>query len=204
MGWNDKDGKLWTPRSVQDTVALYQDWATSYEKDVKEAGYATPGRIALALSQHADLTKPVLDFGCGTGLSGLALLAAGFVRVDGTDITPEMLERARAKNLYRKLWQGSPDERPQIFPGDYAAITATGVISLGAAPPETLDILLECLDAGGLLAFSYNDATLQDQSYTDKLTSVLASQTAHLLYENYGPHLPKKDMNSSVYVLEKA
>ncbi|MEO5374680.1 MAG: tetratricopeptide repeat protein [Alphaproteobacteria bacterium] len=47
----------------------------------------------------------MLDAGCGTGLVG-ALLRGRARRLDGIDISPAMLERARAKGLYDRLHQG--------------------------------------------------------------------------------------------------
>lgn len=193
------DTQLWKPRSVAETRALYSGWAKDYDADVTGAGYRTPARLAAALAEaSADLTAPILDFGCGTGLSGKALAAAGFTTIDGTDITPEMVAGARTLGLYRRLTISEPGAAPA--PG-YAAITATGVVSLGAAPPETLDTLLGALAPGGLLALSYNDATLADARYMEALTASRA--VADLLSEAYGPHLTAKDMGSTVYVLRK-
>lgn len=189
---------LWTPRSVDETRAIYADWADHYDADVTGAGYATPARIAKALrAAGADPAAPVLDYGCGTGLSGAALAAAGFTQCDGTDISAEMLEQARAKAIYGRLWVSEPATAPPAYP----AMVATGVISLGAAPPETLALLLSSLAPGGLLAFSYNDATLGDQTYLDALAT--ARSTATLLSEAHGPHLPEKGMGATVYVLRK-
>ncbi len=44
----------------------------------------------------ADLSQPVLDAGCGTGLYGLELLKSGF-RVTFSDLSQAMLDRAQAK-----------------------------------------------------------------------------------------------------------
>lgn len=203
MGSKTFSDKLWTPRSVEETRDIYADWAESYDSDVLGAGYATPARLAAALAaQLPDRDAPILDFGCGTGLSGLALKDAGFTRIDGTDITAEMVAKARAAGIYGRLWVGDPGSPPDVAPGDYAAITATGVVSMGAAPPETLATLLELLAPGGLLALSYNDATLQDAAYMAALAAAMAGP-ARLLSEDYGPHLPMKDMKSTVYVLER-
>jgi predicted TPR repeat methyltransferase len=194
------DARLWKPRSVEETRAIYSDWADSYDADVTGAGYETPGRIAAALAEASpDLTAPILDFGCGTGLSGLALAQAGFTTLDGTDITPEMVEVARGRGLYRDLTVSEPGAAP---PPGYAAITATGVVSLGAAPPETLALLLGALSPGALLALSYNDATMADTRYTEALSEAV-SDSAELISEAYGPHLRAKDMGSTVYVLRK-
>lgn len=194
------DKPLWQPRSPEDTRALYSDWAKTYDADVQGAGYATPGRLAKALAEAApDLSASLLDFGCGTGLSGLALAAQGFTTIDGTDITPEMLDQAATSGVYRKTWATAPGEVPAE---DYSIIAAIGVISLGAAPADTLHTLLTALPPGGLLGFSYNDATLAEQSYMDALEK--AQDEATLIHEAYGDHLPGKNMKSSIYILRKS
>lgn len=193
--------QLWTLRTPEETRALYADWASDYESDVGE-GYVTPSRLAQALAVAVpDLTTPVLDFGCGTGLSGMALAAEGFATIDGIDITPEMLDIARSKPCYRTLWISKTEDR--IPTEHYTVIAAIGVISLGAAPPETLDMLLEALPQGGILAFSYNDPTLKNDAYTGKLEDFVKDGTVRIVSEDYGPHLASKDMNSTVYVVEK-
>ena len=68
--------------------ALYDDWAAGYDADLEDSAYKTPGRVAEALSAAlADKQAPVLDFACGTGLSGVALADAGFKVIDGADIS---------------------------------------------------------------------------------------------------------------------
>lgn len=191
---------LWTPRSAAETREIYAQWAQSYDDNVQNAGYATPARIAAAISEFLpDRTAPILDFGCGTGLSGTALAARGFSTIDGTDITPEMLLHAEKTGAYRTLWVGTPGTPPA--PG-YRAITATGVISLGAAPPETLALLINVLGKGDLLALSYNDATLADKSFVQAMSDACA-KSVRKLFEEYGDHLPAKNMGSTIYVLQK-
>ncbi len=69
--------KVYDAKGTDETRALYDDWAASYDAEIAENGYATPRRCAEALAGFAtDPSLPVLDFGCGTGLSGLALRAA--------------------------------------------------------------------------------------------------------------------------------
>jgi len=191
---------LWAPRPPEETRALYAEWAAAYDDDLTEAGYPTPGRLARALAaEMPDRAAPVLDFGCGTGLSGLALRAAGFGAIDGTDITPEMLERAAATGVYRKTWLGEPGTMGAVKPGDYAAIGAAGVVSLGAAPPETLAMLLDALAPGGLLAFSYNDSTLAADGY---IAAHRAAPTpAEEISAASGPHVVSNSMGDNAFVL---
>ena len=196
------DRPLWVPRSVDETLEIYRDWAADYDADVLGAGYLTPQRIASTLHANVDADTAILDFGCGTGLSGIALKEAGFTHVDGTDISPEMLEIANEKGVYRKTWASKAGEM-SVAQGDYDVIVAAGVVSLGAAPPETMDDLLAVLEPGGLLALSYNDPTLDDLNYTNKLDSVVEAKNAEILIRQHGPHLPEKGMGSDVIVLRK-
>ena len=201
---DDPQNRLWTRHTVEETKRIYADWAENYDRDVAEWGYATPARIAMALRLvGANPDKPVLDFGCGTGFSGLALKSTGFAQVDGTDISPEMLEKARARGIYQHLWEAEPGTMGHVKRGAYPIIVATGVISLGAAPPETLDMLLDVVPSGGLLAFSFNEATLKDRAYTDRLDIAVLAPDIELAFEEEGPHLPAKNMKSAVYVLRR-
>ena len=53
-----------------DSRALYAEWSDTYDQEVGKNGYATPERTAKTLAQFAtDLNQPILDYGCGTGLS---------------------------------------------------------------------------------------------------------------------------------------
>lgn len=201
---DEPKNQLWTPHTVAETQKIYADWAESYDKDVAEWGYATPGRIAMALRQcEANIDKAVLDYGCGTGLCGMALKALMFDVIDGTDISPEMLAQAEARGVYRQVWKGEPGDLGHIRPGAYPAIAACGVVSLGAAPPETLELLVEALGPGGLLAFSFNEATMADRRYTDMLDVAVLAPDIELVFEEDGPHLPAKNMTSTVYVLRR-
>jgi predicted TPR repeat methyltransferase len=144
---------------------------------------------------------PLLDFGCGTGLAGKAFHDAGFTVVDGVDLSSEMIEQARSKDIYRNLTRIEPDAP---VPGGYSLIAAVGVIGAGAAPLSTLNLLLNALPSGGLLVFSFNDLTLADPQSAGCLNEWLDCGAARLLVAENGPHLPEKDMQSTVYVVEKA
>lgn len=194
--------QLWTPRPVEETIAVYAEWAATYDAEVTSRGYHTPARIAAALTDLVPTDTEILDFGCGTGLSGIALQQAGFSNVDGTDVTPQMLVKAQALNLYRKLWHSTPGTL-DFDHGAYPVIMAVGVISLGAAPASMLAPLVDKLDAGGLLIMSYNDPTLADQTYADALTAEVAANKAKVIFREHGPHLDDVNMGSDVIALRR-
>lgn len=197
--------KVYTARTPEETRALYDDWSSTYEAEIGANGYATPTRCAAALLRYSDdPTAPVLDFGCGTGLSGAALSNAGFSTIDGVDLSADMLERAHAKQIYRSLWQIAAGESPVYKIGDYAAITAVGVIGAGAAPASTFDLLMKGLALGGKLVLSFNDHALKDTAYEGRISEWTDCGAARVLFRETGPHLPGINVNSTVYVIEKA
>jgi len=192
-------------RDAASTRDLYDNWAASYESELGENGYATPGRCAAALRAHMeDLNTPILDFGCGTGLSGLALRRAGFTTIDGLDLSADMLKQARAKDLYRDLRQIDPGDPLAHAPGTYGAITAIGVIGAGAAPISVFDTVMDALASGGRFVLSFNDHALEDPANEGKLQSYLDSGAARLLFKEYGDHIPGIDIKSNVYIIEKS
>ncbi len=76
---------------------------------------STPARCVEALARFVPLDQPVLDVGCGTGLSGAALAAGGFVDVSGQDVNQAMLDVARrARRVSRPA-----SRRSRQVAGDY-------------------------------------------------------------------------------------
>jgi len=57
----------------------------------------------------------IMDLGCGTGLVGKYLAGAGFKDIVGLDISPNMLEEASNKGVYKELHEHTLNE-PAEFP----------------------------------------------------------------------------------------
>lgn len=185
----------------------YDQWAQDYDRDVGDKEYVTPTRIAEALATFVcDRATPVMDYGCGTGLSGVALKKTGFSTIDGADLSQKMLDIARDTGVYRDLSLVEPDAPPASQIADYPAITATGVISRGAAPASLYDAMLGVMKPGALLAFSINDLSMDDPDYSGLVASSVQDGKVDLLFEQHGPHLAKygKNSGSTVYVIERA
>lgn len=89
--------------SAGKTRRLYKGWAQTYDEEIAKNGYASPRRTAQALVKSgARLDAPLLDIGCGTGVSGFFLRDAGFTDLQGSDFSPEMLKIAEDKQIYKK------------------------------------------------------------------------------------------------------
>ena len=187
-----------------DPQTFYGDWAATYEDEMGENGYATPPRCAAALARFAaDRSAPVIDIGCGTGLSGAALREAGFATVDGWDPSAEMLALARPKGIYRALTETDPAAPFAAPDGAYGNAMAAGVLSPGLAPPESLDQVLAFLPTGGCFSFSLNDHAVADGAHVGRVNELLDACVCDLMFREYGEHMPGNDMKSWVYVLRK-
>lgn len=187
------------------TRTFYDDWAATYDAEIRENGYATPRRCAEALAAHvSDRTAPVLDLGCGTGLGGIALRAAGFTTIDGSEPSAQMLAEARKLDgVYRTLVATDPATPLPFAHGTYAHVFASGVISPQHAPAETVDAILAMLPPGGCLVFSLNDHAAEDPAFPGKVAEVVANGSAEKLLDQHGPHLPGIGLEATVYVLRK-
>jgi len=89
--------------------ALFDQYAPRFESAlVDDLGYRGPALLFKAvLSVRAAARKPAffrraIDLGCGTGLAAVAF-AKEVDRFIGIDLSPRMIERARATSLYAEL-----------------------------------------------------------------------------------------------------
>ncbi len=194
---------LEAPSEVRD---YYDEWAATYDAELISNGYASPARVAAALATWAgDRSQPLLDYGCGTGLSGEALAAAGFTVIDGADPSDRMLAAAEAKGVYRTLVHLDLDApRPPFPSGSYAIVTAIGVIGPGAAPLDLFDPLVDLIEPGGLFGLSLNDHALEDPRFPAKIGEHVDGRRLTIEFEERGPHLPGLGVQSTVYVLRRA
>ena len=128
MAENDLDG-AYALKTPDDNRAYYRDWAMSYDTAfAKDHGYVFPAHIARCYAAEAGASdRPVLDVGAGTGLVAEAMRAAGAeAPIDALDLSPEMLETARAKGVYRALIVGDLTATLPIADDSYGALVASG------------------------------------------------------------------------------
>lgn len=119
-----------------------------------EHSYFAPRLVAAAFQQHAARDGlEVLDLGCGTGLVG-ALVRPLAGRLDGIDISPAMLERARAKGVHDRLEQADLVPFLSTQRAHYDAILAAAVlIHFGDLKPA-LQAAAQALRGNGVFIFT--------------------------------------------------
>jgi SAM-dependent methyltransferase len=143
-------------RTPGDCLRLYRDWAASYDAGFAAGmDYRLPAHVAAAFLAGGG-TGPVLDVGAGTGLVGAALRALGFTgQIDGVDLSPQMLDQAREKQVYRDLFEADIT-RPLPLPGGYTGVVSSGTFTHGHVGPEAFGPMLAVAASGALFALSVN------------------------------------------------
>jgi predicted TPR repeat methyltransferase len=141
--------------------ALFDQYAPKFESAlVDDLGYRGPALLFKAvLAARAAVRKPAffkraIDLGCGTGLAATAL-AKEVDHFIGIDLSPRMIERARATGLYAELevaemvegLRGKPDASAILV------LAADAMVYLSDLAP-LLGEVKRVLAAGGLLAFT--------------------------------------------------
>ena len=152
-------------RSADDAVALYRDWAESYDRDVfGSLGVIGSSRIADLLAEHhADRSAAVLDLGCGTGVVAAHLHDRGFTTIDGWDISPEMLQVAARRGSYRSLrvvdlTKPFPALNDHAGAERYAASISAGTFTSGHVDATAVPRIVEALDDHATVAWVIAEA----------------------------------------------
>jgi predicted TPR repeat methyltransferase len=148
-----------TPGELNDA---YSAWANDYDRETAELGYGLPFLIGAWVARYVPRgSLPILDAGCGTGLTGPYLKALGYDHIEGLDMAVEMLRIATARNVYETLKQA--DLRGQLpwEDGHFSAFLSTGVFTEGHAPASSLDELTRITRKGGHAIFTVRDTVLE-------------------------------------------
>lgn len=152
---------------------MYGDWAATYDDSFGAAwGYIAPREIAAILTAEIGPAAEILDIGAGTGL--VAEHLRGRV-VDALDITPEMLEVARPKGLYRKLMLGDLTQALDIPDASYDAVVSCGTFTHGHVGPECLPELLRITRPGALFACGTIGPVLDGAGFGSELARLVAN-----------------------------
>ena len=92
------------------TIGHYDRVAENYWHGTRDHD-VSQNREALLEAIEGEAPHAILDIGCGTGLLGQEILSKGFVKIDGTDFSTKMLEKAAEKNIYQE--QAKSSKKPK-------------------------------------------------------------------------------------------
>ena len=142
--------------SEEKSRALYRDWAETYDDTMlKGLNYLSPVKVADLLALHlAERKAALLDIGCGTGLAGQGLAGHGFTTIDGLDLSPEMMQVAARRGVYREFIAADLNLLLAIASETYDGAICSGTFTHGHVDARCLDELFRVLKPGAPFAFT--------------------------------------------------
>lgn len=155
--------KLSTP---DDNADYYDAFASTYDTDFADAlGWHYPAAIAAAYRDAASKTDtPIADIGCGTGLVASALNFPP-EQIDGIDISADMLNISKEKNLYRSLYKVDLTKSLESIANDYGAILSAGTFTSGHLGPDPLESLLDVARNNALFVIGVKKAFFKEAGF---------------------------------------
>lgn len=141
-------------KDLEDAMAFYQHWAEDYDRQMEgNLHYVAPRQTAEHLARFVeDRSVAVLDVGCGTGLTSHYLAEQGFETFDGIDLNEAMLERSRARGIYRNLIKADLTLPLTLDDESYGAAISSGTFTLGHVGPEPIPEIFRVLQPGACFA----------------------------------------------------
>ena len=149
-------------------IKYYDEMAHSYDDEfVVEHKYIYPkivGQHFLNLSIKND--QPIADLGCGTGLVAEPF-AGKNMTIDGFDISPEMIGKAKEKNIYRHLQITDLTKPITNSLGKYGGLVSCGTFTLGHLGPQALDNCLRLAKPRAFCVIGINSLHFQNAGFED-------------------------------------
>jgi SAM-dependent methyltransferase len=190
MTWQPDLESAYALQTPEDSRRLYAAWAATYDASFAEhSGYILHEQVA----RHYALIGgfgPVLDVGAGTGLCGQALAARGIEPVDGTDISPQMLDQARGKGVYRHVFEGNVLEGLSLPVGQYQGAVSSGTFTNGHVGPSGIDAVLDAVRPRGWIVLSVNARHFEAAGFAAKMAEIAPriAQASDTEVAIYGPN----------------
>ncbi len=159
----------------------YDLWASQYDADVTDADrYLAPMATAEAAKRFLSTTDRVLDAGAGTGLSGAALKAIGFVDLVAVDFSAGMLEIAAKKGVYKETLQADLAARTPFDDDAFDAAVTVGTTS--QMPAGSLRELARVVRPGGHIVFTVWPEAYVQRGYAEIQRHLEAERRLALVY----------------------
>ena len=157
---------VYAAKTPAELAVAYAEWAATYDSETASLGYSLPFAITAWVTRYVPAGEgPLLDAGCGTGLSGPSLKALGYDAIEGLDLSQDMLKIAGSRGAYGALKQaalGGPLPWPD---GHFRAFFSTGVFTISHAPASGLHELARITRSGGHAIFTVRDQVLDSGGF---------------------------------------
>jgi len=183
-----------TNANLQQLEKYYDSWSSSYEEDLLGMGYDAPQRAAEALTKHdIDPAHPVLDAGCGTGLTGLHLKKLGFSEITGVDYSTASLDKARQKGCYSDLKRMDMNHPLTFTDNHFAAAQCIGTLTYLSNMDGLMREFQRVVRAGGIVSITHR-LDLYDDAFKSVLQGIVDDGLwSHIHHSDPQPYIPGHD-----------
>lgn len=159
-------------KTPDDNRALYAGWAESYDESFAAAmDFLMPGHVVRIFSGLGG-SGPVLDAGAGTGQVAAAFAAQGLRDIDAVDLSPEMLDVAGGKGLYRQRIVADLTQPLPLESGVYNGVVSSGTFTHGHVGPEALDELMRVAARGALFVLTIKTEHFEERGFDAKFAGL--------------------------------
>ncbi len=136
---------------------LFDDYSADFDRDLLgNLEYRVPellGKMVAEFINPDEKKKTILDLGCGTGLSGLALIDFAS-SLTGIDLSEKMIGKARDRGCYDTLVVGDVVEFMAANDAPVDMVTAADVLTYIGDLEPLFAQAAGCLAPGGIFCFS--------------------------------------------------
>ena len=174
-------------------------------------GYVAPINAAKTILQYYNSgnvrQSTVLDAGCGTGLSGIAVREAlgREAVIHGIDISTGMLDTAVKTGVYRSLKPANLSESLSISDGSYDVVVCVGTLTAGhVGPVPALREFVRVCRSGGLVVATVRENIWSERGYEAEVERLSSTGIAKLRSASSMPYREGQGVNAKMLVLEKA
>lgn len=179
---NENIKRVISAKNADEVKAGYREWAAEYDKDLNELGYMAP---ALAVRMLHELVEDkgarILDAGCGTGLVGELLQAAGYTNTHALDYSQAMLEQAEGKDIYESFTCADMNKTLELPDNSYDAVICVGAFTYGHVTPDAFAEIIRITKPGGIFCFTVREEVFHEQDYRKQTLQLEVDEAWELL-----------------------
>lgn len=167
-----------------DVLEGYRRWSRSYDQRMTEdLDIWLLGR----LSTLSCAVNSAVNLACGTGRIGAWLAARGARRIDGVDLSPEMLEHARARAVYAELHCADIRHTPLADRSADLVVNVLSIEHLPALAPFYAEVARLCRPGATAVVVGYHPHFLLNgipTHFPDGDEHVAIENTIHLFADH--------------------
>lgn len=180
--------------NYEETNKYYNKWALTYDQTLSKWNYSTPKKAARVINRYIDPEpRNILDLACGTGLFGEKLIKIyPKTLIDGIDISNQILDQARKKNIYKNLYCNNFDKNFFFLKKKYDLVSCIGAMTYTKNPKNLILNIHKIAKSRAFFIFSHR-VDLWKKDNFDVLLFNLSSKWKKVYISRPLLYLPKNN-----------